>query len=157
MRPLSESTARVSSKNFQRKFIALGRIAAQWPEIMGASMADKAFPARLYYRKPKKKGEETQTTLYIAASDAHATTLHYQTDVILERINHVFGERWITKIKFVPASDIQTLNMPPQKRIQDLNAADQQTLDETLKAIEDEDMRAYLHRLGESILMSDIS
>jgi hypothetical protein len=151
MRPVSEATARVSSKNFRRKFIALGRIAAQWPEIMGESMADKAFPARIYYRKPKKKGDKPQTTLYIAAADAHATTMHYQTDLILERINHIFGEQWIQKIKFVPAADIKTLQDTPRPAARKLCAKDMCALDKTVGEIEDVDMRAYLRRLGESI------
>lgn len=151
MRPLSEATARVSSQNFQRKFVALGRIAENWAEIMGASMADKAFPTRLYYRKPKTKGEPPRTILYVAASDAHATTLHYQKGVMLERINHIFGEQWIQDIKFVAASDIVALEKHQRYNPEALSSEAEDVLVETLADIEDEDIRNALKNLGEDI------
>lgn len=153
MRPLSESTARVSAKNFQRKYISLGRIAKHWREIMGEKMADKAHPARLYYRKPKKKGEPPRTVLYIAASDSHAATLHYQKDLILERINHIFGERWIADIKFTAASDIQPLAAPNKRRAPStISADDSAALNDSINHVDDDEIQAILRRLGEGIL-----
>ena len=151
MRPLSESVAKVAGKSFERKYIALGRIVNNWREIAGEKLADKAQPVKIHYRK--KHGEKKpEATLEIAASSSDATVLHYQKDLILERINQIFGERWITAVKFVPiASNTQgkTLKKPKAP----LTAAEKKTLSGMVSGIEDGDMRARLENLGKHIIM----
>ena len=101
MRQISEATGRVASQNFSRKFVSLGRIVKSWDDIMGAKFASKAVPNRIIYRKPTSKRKKPEAVLEIAASQADATVLHYQGDLILERMEQLFGERWITGVKFV--------------------------------------------------------
>ncbi|MEZ5813454.1 MAG: DciA family protein [Alphaproteobacteria bacterium] len=151
MRPLSEATARIAGKSFERKYIALGRIVNNWRDIVGAQLADKAQPVKIHYRK--KTGEkQPQATLEIAASSADATLLHYQKDLILERINQIFGESWISAIRFVHvASNMQ--GKAPKKPKAPLTADEKKTLSDMLLEIEDGDMRARLERLGRSIIM----
>jgi hypothetical protein len=102
MRPVSEAAARIADISFSRKYIALGRIVSHWGEIVGAQLAHKAQPVKINYRK-KDRGQKPDACLDIAVSSADATLLHYQKDLILERINQIFGERWITAIRFVHA------------------------------------------------------
>jgi hypothetical protein len=100
MRPLSEPVSRISGKTFSRKYIALGRILSEWEQIVGPEFSGKAIPVKLNYRK-NGKTDKTLASLDIATSDAQATALHYQKDLILERINRVFGQGWIGDIRFV--------------------------------------------------------
>ncbi|HBH26165.1 MAG TPA: hypothetical protein DDX54_02030, partial [Rhodospirillaceae bacterium] len=100
MRPLSYSAGRVTAKICSRKFVALGRVLRHWEDIVGADLAAKAQPVRLTYRRTKGKDKPT-ATLHIATTPAQSTALHYQSGVILERINQVFGERWIARLAFV--------------------------------------------------------
>jgi len=108
MRPLSDSVTKVTGKTFSRKYVALGRVISHWTDIVGKDFASKAQPVKIQYRYKKKtaqksnaKKEKPQATLEIATSSADATIMHYQKDVILERINQIFGDAWITAIRFV--------------------------------------------------------
>lgn len=158
MRPLSEATARISGNAFKRKYIALGRIVKHWEDIVGKNLADKAQPVKINYRKhPKSK--KPVASLDIAVSSADATTLHYQKDLILERINQIFGEQWISAIRFVhhaPANNARAMaKKNAYKKGGPLTEKEKKSLSEWLSDIEDEDIKARLSRLGEGIMSFD--
>lgn len=150
MRPLSEATARIASQSLSRKYISLGRIINQWEEIVGEDLADKAIPAKLNYRKGKQKSKPT-ATLDIATSASYATTLPYQKGVILEKINRIFGNDWITDIRFVTSENIAPTPKPaiPPKP---LNLIEKKYLTQTLEDIEDIEIKERLEKLGKAIL-----
>lgn len=157
MRPLSESTARVAAKSFQRKYIALGRIVKSWPAIIGEKMADKAHPAQIRYRKKRKKTDPTQTVLDIAVNNADATLLHYQKNLILERINNIFGENWIADIRFVPMvhNDRPHKQKTTQKSFRTLTEDENTALSGMIAEIEDEDLKNRLNALGQKVMTKD--
>ena len=150
MRPLSESTARIASKNFSRKYIALGRILKQWSDIMGSEFADKAQPLKINYRKATKNKKAT-ATLDIATSSSYATILPYQKGVIMERINRLFGDNWITDIRFV-ASEISETPLLKKKIVSPLTKGEKSYLSETLNQIDDPEFKEKLESLGKALL-----
>ena len=154
MRHLSEPAARVAKENFSRKYIALGRIVNCWEEIIGADMAALAQPVQIMHHKtPKKKNEKPACTLSIACSSAHATTLHYQKNLILERMSKIFGERWITDIRFVPIKKGHAVKKRRiLKRKRPLGDDDRAFVAETLGQITDDDIKQRLESLGANIL-----
>lgn len=154
MRPLSDSAARVTAKVCSRKFVALGRVLRHWEDIVGADLAAKAQPVRLTYRRARAgrggKRAAPDATLHIATTPAQATALHYQTGVILERINQVFGERWITALRFTTAPEAargEAVRARPEPTRADVLEAAQE-----VEAIDDPEIRAALARLGASVL-----
>jgi len=149
MRPLSESTARVSGKCFERKYISLGRIVKHWADIVGPRLADKAAPVKIHYRKPTK-GRPAQSSLDIAVDSANATALHYQKGLILEKINRLFGEEWITAIRFVHIPVNQSRSAP-QKVLPPLSSSEKKLLSETVSRITDSEIQERLLSLGEAI------
>lgn len=155
LRPLSASVSRLTSETFSKKFVALGRILNSWNDIIGPELAVKAQPVKIHYRKPKDKSEKPQATLDIAATSADATVLHYQKDLILARINQIFGDSWINSIRFVhiPANSEQ--NTPIYTRNIRLNEDDLAKIQDDLKGIEDDDIRKQLEKLGQSILKKE--
>lgn len=155
MRHLSDSAARVAGKCFERKYIALGRIVKHWHEIVGESLADKASPIKIHYRK-KVKGKPAEAKLDIAVSSANATVLHYQKDLILEKINNIFGERWVTAIRFVNVP-VNNAVFKPKKVKQPLTSHEKKTLSDMLVGVEDIDIQNRLQSLGESLLMDQKS
>ena len=152
MRPLSESTARVASKNFSRKYIALGRVVNQWDEIMGSEFADKAQPVKINYRKATRSREQT-ATLDIATTSSYATILPYQKDLILERINQLFGKQWITDIRFVVGNILET-PITRKKIISPLTQGEKKYLSGVLDQIDDPEFKEKLESFGKA-LMSD--
>lgn len=156
MRPVSESTARIVKQSFNRKYIALGRIVNNWEEIVGEKLADKAQPVKINYRKNKKdKKGKPNATLDIAVSSANATLLHYQKDVILERINQVFGDQWITGIRFVNAPSNELKPLRAKRKAPTMNADQQQTLADMVASIADDDIKERLSRLGSEVLTTE--
>jgi hypothetical protein len=150
MRPVSESTARIARHNFSKKFVAIGRIVEHWDDIMGNEFADKAQPIKLNYRKGVK-GKKATATLDIATTSSFATTLPYQKGLILERINRIFGDQWITDIKFV-ASELSETPITPKKRNTPLTGSEKNYLSSVLGNVEDPDIKERLERLGKSII-----
>lgn len=149
MRPLSEPVSRISGKTFSRKYIALGRILSEWEQIVGPEFSGKAIPVKLNYRKNGKTGKSL-ASLDIATSDAQATALHYQKDLILERINRVFGQGWIGDIRFVsvPGRAAKT----PEKPKRPLTEDEKKFLSGMLEALEDQELKAKLEVIGREIL-----
>jgi hypothetical protein len=152
MRPVSEATARVTGQSFSRKYISLGRIVNCWNEIVGKDLAGKAQPVKINYRK-KDRREKPEASLDIAANPSVATLLHYQKDLIIERINQIFGERWITAIRFVAVPANQDRPRHDIKRIP-LTGEEKNILSGMLQAVPDPDIRQRLESLGQEIMMA---
>lgn len=157
LRPLSASVSQLTSATFSKKFVALGRILSNWNDIIGPEMAVKTQPVKIIYRKPKDKNEKPQATLEIAATSADATLLHYQKGLILERINQIFGDSWITSLKFmhVSAPSDSFSAQSPIKVPKPVNEEARRKINELLSTIEDEDIRKSLEKLGQSVLKKE--
>lgn len=154
MKRLSDAVAPVAGRSFERKYIALGRIVKSWPEVIGAHMAERAQPVKIHYRKAKVKGEKSRAILEIAVSSADSTALHYQKDLILERLNHLFGDQWISDIKFTPSPVSRPQRRAPITK-KPLTAGDKKSLSLLLEKIEDPDILARLSSLGEHVMIHD--
>ena len=141
---------KVADKVFKRKFIALGRIVTRWEDIVGSKMASQAQPQKIRYRKPKRSGDKPSATLEIATSSANASLLIMQKGMLLEKINYIFGEDWITDIKFVHApANAPTIK---RKKTKPLTSDEKNSLSHMLETIEDPDIKEKLTKMGTSLL-----
>lgn len=145
---------RVTGKVFGRKYTMLGRLVSHWPDIVGADLADKAQPVKLRYRKvPGSKHPEA--ALDISATTAEATLLHYRKELILERINQIFGERLVTAIRFVPMASnegARPTGTTPRKATRPITPQQREELSIILDKIDDPALKQRLETLGTSIL-----
>lgn len=153
---ISKSVPHVTDKTFKRKYIALGRIVTHWKDIMGDKMASYAQPLKIHYRKPKRKGDKPTATLEIAASSAHSSLLIMQKGVLLEKINHIFGEQWISDIKFVHAPANAKTEKPKKKTIP-LSIDEKNSLSHMLEMVEDPAIKERLEKMGYSLLQDQKS
>jgi len=148
LQSLSRAVPKVIGKTFERKYIALGRIVTYWKEIMGPEMAARCQPAKIHYRKAKTPKEKAQATLEIAASSADCALLQYQKDLILQKIKTVFGDAWVTDLKFTHR-DIK--QKPAKKRITKTLTSDEKNyLSQVLEAVPDLELRDRLARFGQA-------
>ena len=154
MRSLSEVTARITGQSFSRKYIALGRIVNNWSEIVGAELALKAQPVKIRYNRKHKRITKPEAVLDIAVTGADATVLHYQKDLIIERINQIFGERWITAVRFVTMPVSQASAKARKSKIP-LTEAEKNSLSHLLEGVTDEEVRARLQNLGQAIIVEE--
>jgi len=150
MKPVSRSVPGLLGKVFERKYIRLGRIVTHWKEIVGEEFADRAQPAKMHYFKPKKAGDTSTATLDIAASSADCAVLVYQKDLILQRINQIFGDEWVSDIKFLHVEP-KRVTKPP-KRTKTLTENEKNHLSQILETVDDPEIKETLSRLGKSIL-----
>jgi len=153
LRLLSEAIPGVAGKVFSRKYIMLGRLVTNWTDIVGPEYAATTQPVKIRYIKSRKADAKSTASLDIACTSADATLLHYKIDLILERINQIFGDRWITAIRFVPqaanAPDAGKKKVLPRKP---LTEAEKQHLSTVLESVQDPDLVARLKSLGSAIL-----
>ncbi len=148
---LSETAAKITGKTFSRKYIALGRLFDQWEDIMGAEMAARTQPVKMHYKRQKDQRAKPEGTLEIAASSADAAVLIYRRDLILERINRIFGDRWVTDIKYVHIDPHSAQNIA-KRRKKPLSEEEKGFLAKTLEQITDPDIKERLQRFGEAFL-----
>ncbi len=151
-RLISESIPRLTEKVFSRKYLMLGRLVTRWTDIVGKDLSTKAQPIKIRTMRPKKKGDRPIATLDIATNTADATLLHYQKDLILERINQIFGANWITAIRFVPQASNTASTVNYKRRTKPLTASEKEYLATALDGIKDEDLEKRLAKLGAAIL-----
>lgn len=153
LRPLAHALPAVAEKTFSRKYVLLGRIVTQWIEIAGPDLAPLATPVGLRRHRTGKEdsAQKIHVCLEVAASSADATRLVYQKDLILERMNRIFGERLVNSIKLVhlPAN---TSTTPPPRFRKPLTDNQKKALSLMLETVADERVRAALENLGAAIL-----
>ncbi len=147
---VSTAVPKVTKKTFKRKYIALGRIVTQWGDIMGEKMAAHAQPLKIHYRKAKRKGDRPTARLDIAASSAYSSLLIMQKGVILEKINHIFGEQLVTDIKFV--HQVTNRKEKPPKITKPLTEVEKNSLSGMLDGIEDNELKQRLASMGEALM-----
>jgi len=147
---VSDSMPKVADKVFKRKFVALGRLVTRWQDIVGVDMAQQAQPQKIRYRKPKRKGDKSTVILEIATSSANASLLIMQKGMLLEKINYIFGDDWITDIKFVHAPS----NAPVKKVVKTKPLTDEEknSLSQVLESVKDPELKERLMQMGKSLI-----
>lgn len=159
LRHLSVPANRVSKRNFSTKFVALGRVIEHWDSIIGADMVEHAQPVRIHNRNySKKRGAKPECILDIACSSSHAMILQYQKSLILERMTNIFGNRWVTDIRFTATQALKT----PKRTInriekRDLCDQDHDFIDDSLAHLDNDPIKDTLRRMGAHILQEQES
>lgn len=155
LRPVSHTVSKIAGAAFARKYVLLGRIVSHWPEIVGQEFAARASPEGLRYQR-SGKGDDKQTRVFldIAATSADAAQLVYQQDLLLERMNRLFGERLVNGVRFVhkPANQPRK---PLSSNKKPLTEDEKNTLSGMLGVVEDPEIRAGLENLGREIFMDN--
>lgn len=156
LRPLSKSVISLSSPVFQRKYLKLGRIYKFWPEIIGEAYAEKALPVALKTRPIKEKNGtkkyRIEATLNVITNSANALPLSYQKERILSRIEHLFGERIITDIKFTQNHSMQKQNV--SNKSEKISFLNKQEIKDMLSNVTDNDLRERLEHFSQSLYQS---
>ncbi len=151
-RLVSNSIPVVADKTFSKKHLMLGRLLTDWESIVGSDLAARTQPARLRYSKPRDKSQKATATLDIAAPTAEAAQLHYRKDLILERINRLFGAGWISAIRFVPQEAVEQDRKRPTPRPTPLTPQQKTYLSSVTDGIADPDLRSTLETMGKALL-----
>ena len=127
-------------------------IAANWPAIVGASLAAETRPERVRWARRAHAGEAAAPgTLVVACSGATALRVQHEADQIVERVNAVFGRAVIGALRI----EQRPIEPPrPPRRPREATAEERERVDALTRAVEHERLRGALTRLGERVAVA---
>ena len=146
-RPLSAVATGLLAETFAKQGFASSELVTRWPDIVGPEIAAHAEPIKMQWARAPQGSDSEPATLVLRVEGPAAIEIQHLARVILERVNRFFG---------YPAAARLAIRQAPLKRRERPRppAPDRQAaarIAESLPAIEDEDLRQALGRLGAAI------
>jgi hypothetical protein len=147
-RPLSEFTGATLSDSLKAQGFASNEIIARWADIAGPEIAAHSEPMKITW--PRAVGEDSPdpATLVLRVEGPMALEIQHASDVILQRVNRFFGWSAVGRLALRQAP-LSRRDKPAASRAPDAKAVAE--VAQSLSAVEDEQLRAALARLGASI------
>jgi len=147
-KPLSQIVAKTIEDAFARQGFASTGIVTHWPEIVGAEIADHCEPMRMIWPRRVHEDDPEPATLVLRVEGPMALEIQHASDVILQRVNRFFGWSAVGRLALRQAP-LSRRDRPKRSSEPDPKAVAE--VAETLSAVEDDELRAALARLGASI------
>ncbi|MDJ0942587.1 MAG: DUF721 domain-containing protein [Kiloniellales bacterium] len=152
LRPLAATLPKVTRKALGRRGLAEGSLIAEWPEIVGETLAARCLPLKLSFADPKRRAEGTLT---LQVESAWTLELQHLAPQLIERINQTLGYAAVSRLAFRqgPLPQRRTSERPPQALPQDppVQAGEGPEAAELSAAIDDEGLRGALEGLGRAL------
>jgi hypothetical protein len=147
-KPLSVLLSDVFSDAYAKQGFAARELVTRWAEIAGAEIAAHSQPLKMQWPRPVEGQPQEPATLVLRVEGPMALEIQHSSDVILARVNRFFGWSAVGRLALRQAP-LSRRKAPPASRMPDAKAVAE--VAETLSAVEDEQLRAALARLGASI------
>ena len=151
--PIAELVADAIGDVCRRRGFAGAEILTWWPEIVGAERARTCEPERILWPRrdadPDIAGE--RATLVLRTTGSQALFVQQDAPRIIEQVNIFLGYPAIGRIKIVQRPIIRA-ERPQRRKIGKLPEPVEAALKARLKAIENDELRAGLARLGRAVL-----
>ena len=147
-KPLSVLLSDVFSDAYAKQGFAARELVTRWAEIAGAEIARHSEPLKIQWPRPVEGQPQQPATLVLRVEGPMALEIQHASDAILERVNRFFGWSAVGRLALRQAPLSRRDRVPPSR------GPDPQAVAEvasTLAAVEDEELRAALARLGASI------
>ena len=145
-RTLAETLRGLTKSLCARQGFAQAEVVTRWRDIVGPALADHCLPERLTFPQGEGPG-----TLHVVAGSAFALELQHLSPQLIERINGYFGFPAVARlaIRQAPVALVKRRRNAPSPP---LNAAEKAALGELLGAVESEDLKTALARLGTAVM-----
>jgi hypothetical protein len=147
-KPLSVLLNDVFSEAYAKQGFAARELVTRWAEIAGSDIAKYSEPLKMQWPRPVEGQPQEPATLVLRVEGPTALEIQHASDTILERVNRFFGWHAVGRLALRQAP-LSRRNRPPAPRGPDPKAVAE--VAESLSAVEDEELRAALARLGASI------
>ena len=147
-RPLAEFTAATLSDGLKAQGFASAELICRWAEIAGPEIAAHSEPMKINWPRASDDTAPQPATLVLRVEGPAALEIQHLSAVILERVNRFFGWQAIgrTALRQAPLRRREPPSPPPPP---DPETAAR--IAASMPAIEDEDLRQALARLGACI------
>jgi hypothetical protein len=147
-KPLSLLLSDVFKDAYAKQGFAARELVTRWAEIAGRDIAAHSEPLKLQWPRPVEGQPQEPATLILRVEGPTALEIQHKSDVILERVNRFLGWSAVGRLALrqAPLSRRERSQAPSSPDPQEVESVAQ-----TLTAIEDEELRAALARLGAAI------
>jgi hypothetical protein len=147
-KPLSVLLGDVFSDAYAKQGFAARELVTRWAEIAGREIAAHSEPLKLQWPRPVEGQPQEPATLVLRVEGPMALEIQHSSDVILERVNRFFGWSAVGRLALRQAP-LSRQDRPKPTAAPDAKAVAE--VAKTLSAVEDDELRAALARLGASI------
>jgi hypothetical protein len=147
-KPLSVLLSDVFSDAYAKQGFAARELVTRWAEIAGSEIAAHSQPLKMQWPRPVEGQPQEPATLVLRVEGPMALEIQHSSDVILARVNRFFGWSAVGRLALRQAP-LSRRKLSATPRPPDPKAVAK--VAETLSAVEDEQLRAALARLGASI------
>jgi hypothetical protein len=147
-KPLSVLLSDVFSDAYAKQGFAARELVTRWAEIAGAEIARHSEPLKIQWPRPVEGQPQQPATLVLRVEGPMALEIQHASDAILERVNRFFGWSAVGRLAIRQAPLSRRDRVPPPGGPDPHAVA---KVASKLAAIEDEELRAALARLGASI------
>jgi hypothetical protein len=147
-KPLSVLLSDVFKDAYAKQGFAARELVTRWAEIAGPEIAAHAEPLKMQWPRPVEGQPQEPATLVLRVEGPMALEIQHSSDVILQRVNRFFGWSAVGKLALRQAPLSRRERPSPARAPNPKAVAD---VEETLSAVEDEQLRAALARLGAAI------
>jgi hypothetical protein len=147
-KPLSVLLSDVFSDAYAKQGFAARELVTRWAEIAGPEIAAHSEPLKIQWPRPVQGQPQEPATLVLRVEGPMALEIQHASEIILQRVNRFFGWSAVGRLALRQAP-LSRRDRPATRHAPDLKAVAE--VAGTLSAIEDEELRAALARLGASI------
>ena len=147
-KPLSVLLSDVFSDAYAKQGFAARELVTRWAEIAGPEIAAHSEPMKIQWPRPVQGQPQEPATLVLRVEGPMALEIQHASEIILQRVNRFFGWSAVGRLALRQAP-LSRRDRPATRHAPDLKAVAE--VAGTLSAIEDEELRAALARLGASI------
>jgi hypothetical protein len=147
-KPLSVLLSDVFSEAYEKQGFAARELVTRWEEIAGPKIARHSEPLKMQWPRPVEGQPQEPATLVLRVEGPMALEIQHESGVLLQRVNRFFGWSAVGRLALRQAP------LSRRERPKAPGAPDPEAIAkvaQTLSAIEDEELRAALARLGASI------
>jgi hypothetical protein len=147
-KPLSLLLSDVFKDAYAKQGFAARELVTRWAEIAGRDVAAHSEPLKLQWPRPVEGRPQEPATLILRVEGPMALEIQHKSDLILERVNRFLGWSAVGRLAFRQAP-LSRHERPAPPRPPDPKEVEE--VAQTLSAVEDDELRAALARLGAAI------
>ena len=144
-KPLSVLLSDVFSEAYAKQGFAARELVTRWAEIAGTEIAAHSQPLKMQWPRPVEGQPQEPATLVLRVEGPMALEIQHSSDVILARVNRFFGWSAVGRLALRQAPLTRRAPRAPSRAPDPKAVAE---VAKTLSAVEDDELRAALARLG---------
>jgi hypothetical protein len=147
-KPLAAILGKTIDEAFARQGFASRELVMRWTEIAGEEIAAHSQPMKVQWPRAVGDAPPEPATLVLRVEGPMALEIQHQSNVILERVNRFLGWQAVGRLALRQAP-LSRPEKPAARKGPD--AAKVAEVAKTLDAVQDDELKAALARLGASV------